>query len=286
MKKMLSILCSALFLNACTHLNVAYKDKENKEEWYQLTVECLDEFYSYPAVSNKMSSEEYDQYFEEKTKFCKETTKELIKDKKLPNVDECDKDECFRVAALYYLLINFELLINLEQEAEKELSISRSYFKTSLSYAKKGCELGNGRACEFLSVVYQGYFDEDLKINIKDTKRARQYYKKSIDLFKKDCDFNDAQACHKLGHSYIITLVEYGVIQDNFMASKYYKKACGLGKAEWCNMLGVLYRSGEGVKKSLKTAKEYFGKACDLGYERGCENYNKISKRDIILNDE
>lgn len=274
-------LCFALSLSAYANLNVAYEDKENKEEWYQLTVECLDKFYNYPAVSNKMSYDEYEQYFQEHISFCKKATKELIKDKKLPNVDECNKNNCLRVAALYLFFLR-----DIEKESKKELSISRSYFKTSLSYAKKGCELGSGQACIVLSTVYAGFFDEVLQINQKNTKLARHYYKKSLNFLKKDCDFNDAQSCHELGNSYTTTFAEVGVIQDNSMASKYYKKACDLGEAKGCNMLGALYKDGEGVKKSLKTAKEYFGKACDLGYERGCKNYNKISKRDIYSNDE
>lgn len=56
------------------------------------------------------------------------------------------------------------------------------------------------------------------------------------------------------------------------------EKGCELKDSASCNILGVAYEDGKGVKQDYKKAKEYYGKACDLGLQNACDNYAIVNK--------
>ncbi|MGH1601582.1 hypothetical protein [Campylobacter majalis] len=45
-----------------------------------------------------------------------------------------------------------------------------------------------------------------------------------------------------------------------------------------CISAGVAYKTGTGVRYSLKKAKEYFGLACDYGGQDGCDKFKELSR--------
>lgn len=61
----------------------------------------------------------------------------------------------------------------------------------------------------------------------------------------------------------------------------YGEKGCNLNDATSCNLVGIAYDNGRGVKQDYEKAKEYYGKACDLGFQKACDNYASVNK---ILN--
>ncbi|MXP46517.1 hypothetical protein GRI43_03790 [Altererythrobacter luteolus] len=55
-------------------------------------------------------------------------------------------------------------------------------------------------------------------------------------------------------------------------ATQLWRSACEEDNATGCYHLGVVYRDGEGVKRSNARASELFEKACDLGSGKACFN--------------
>jgi len=56
----------------------------------------------------------------------------------------------------------------------------------------------------------------------------------------------------------------------NLSANEKYKEDCSNGKMLSCVELGILYYTGEGVKKDIKKSKKLFKKACKKRISRGC----------------
>ena len=135
--------------------------------------------------------------------------------------------------------------------------------KKAIEFAKKGCNLKDGKSCFILGARYgEG---DGIK---KDIKEANKYYQKACDLN------NDADGCASLGYNY---KYGYGITKDLTLANKYNKKACDAGSGRGCNYLGVNYRDGAGFEKNMQNAYSYFKKSCyDYNYARGCTNLGEI----------
>ena len=56
----------------------------------------------------------------------------------------------------------------------------------------------------------------------------------------------------------------------NLSANQKYKQECKDGKMLSCVELGILYYTGEGVKKDIKKSRKLFNKACRNRISRGC----------------
>jgi len=56
----------------------------------------------------------------------------------------------------------------------------------------------------------------------------------------------------------------------NVSANQKYKQDCKDGKMLSCVELGILYYTGDGVKKDIKKSKKLFEKACKKRISRGC----------------
>ena len=87
----------------------------------------------------------------------------------------------------------------------------------------------------------------------------------------------DADAQNAIGKVYLLGL--YGVEQDSAKALEWLEKAAAQGYARSLFWLGLLYETGDGVKKDLPKAKELFKQACDKGVEEGCEAYKKLKTK-------
>jgi len=60
---------------------------------------------------------------------------------------------------------------------------------------------------------------------------------------------------------------------------EWFAKAANQGDPLAQNMLGLIYKSGDGVPQDYKKAKEWYGKACDNGSQKGCDEYKKLNKK-------
>ncbi len=174
------------------------------------------------------------------------------------------------------------------EKAEKEFQLGGTYYENknylkSKKFLKKACDSGNSGGCIFLGIMYQN------------KQGVPQDYNKAVELYQKACNNGDNFGCNKLGFMY-----EYGkgVSQDYNKAEKlyqkvcdsgydkgclnlenirynkkileFYKKACDGGDATRCYGLGLIYKNGEEIKRSLPNATKYFKKSCDNGDTIGC----------------
>ena len=103
----------------------------------------------------------------------------------------------------------------------------------------------------------------------------RGNYEQASKLFRKACSIGEAEGCLVLGFLYSNGL---GIRQDYKMAVKLFKKACDMGNAESCSSLGKLYEKGLGVKQDYKTATVLYKKACTMGDTMACNNLKKLQE--------
>lgn len=94
---------------------------------------------------------------------------------------------------------------------------------------------------------------------------------KAFSLFKKACDLGSANGCSVVGVFYSKGAEwNSGVAKDSSKAFAFYKKACDMGDALGCNNVGFSYYNGKGVAKDLSKAFSFAKKACDMGWAQAC----------------
>ena len=59
-------------------------------------------------------------------------------------------------------------------------------------------------------------------------------------------------------------------------AKIYFEHACGLVESISCNVLGIMYENGDGVKQDIEKAKFYHQKACKYGDIEACEKLKEF----------
>ncbi|MGX3045274.1 tetratricopeptide repeat protein [Helicobacter sp. T3_23-1056] len=165
-------------------------------------------------------------------------------DNGLPSVEQCDKNTCAIVGAVYSYA---------------------GHYRDAIPYFEKAIALGDNRWYYMLGFAYY---------NLNDYFNAKRYYENGCNKVGD----TQSKSCYNLGLMY--TYGE-GVRQDYHKAHELYKKACDMKNAMACNNLGVLYTNGLGVKQNRYIAKQYFGKACDLGYQIGCDNYKEYNEAGV-----
>src|SRR5579864_4839753 len=84
----------------------------------------------------------------------------------------------------------------------------------------------------------------------------------SADDLVKKADAGDAEAQFELGQAYEDGT---GMLQDDGLAAKWYRKSAGQGNAKAENSLGVLYRLGRGVPQDKEEAFRWYQKAAQQG---------------------
>ena len=144
-------------------------------------------------------------------------------------------------------------------------------YKFAFELAKKGCEMNDGKSCNYLGILYgngQG--------TAKDLNKAfRAFYKLCNQEIYGETGY-EASGCHNLALCYANG---WGVEQNYQRAFGYFKKLCDESEhSSACAMTGDYYFNAKGVRQDYRKAVEYFGKACDMGEQSGCDNH-KMMKR-------
>ena len=89
------------------------------------------------------------------------------------------------------------------------------------------------------------------------------------------CDGGIMRACSVVGTMYATA---EGTRKSMDMALEYYKKACEGDDPFGCNFLGIMYEKAFGVLKNDKKAYEYYQKACDNNFTDSCESAQRLKK--------
>ena len=85
-----------------------------------------------------------------------------------------------------------------------------------------------------------------------------------------NCDSNDLVSCYELGMSMLRGCGN--VAKDPSAAIPVFEKNCTGGHDTSCEVLGLAYQEGEGVKKDPARARAFAAKACSLGHDEACAN--------------
>jgi len=93
-------------------------------------------------------------------------------------------------------------------------------------------------------------------------------------LYQQACDSGDMLPCQILGILY--QTGEEGVTQDLGKAVELFQKACDGEMWESCNSLGVMYASGTGVTQDLGQAVILFQQACNAGETQSCSQLDLL----------
>ena len=112
----------------------------------------------------------------------------------------------------------------------------------------------------FISNLSLAQNGEELYQQALKTHHYSKNYPLAFNLAQQSCNLGNMNGCNLLG-----ILYEYGegVKQDYFQARKLYELACNNGSMKACANLGQLYYEGEGVSKDFYQAKKYLKRACD-----------------------
>ena len=193
--------------------------------------------------------------------------KDVSKALKLYN-EACDlnnSDGCYNLAVFYQNATN----------VERDIKKAKNLYQ-------KASDLQNGLACSNLAFIYN---------KESDNKTAEQLYIKSCELkdsygcfgaanllaskedyqgagkfYLSGCELNDPRCCFNLG---VLNL--QNKISPSKNGLELVTKSCELNFAPACNLLGLIYKFGEGAQKDESKAQSYLKKACELGDKNSCE---------------
>ncbi len=101
-------------------------------------------------------------------------------------------------------------------------------------------------------------------------------------MYQQACAGGELVSCNVLGLMY---LTGEGVTRDPARALPLYMRACDGGLSGACINLGVMYQTGEGVTQNLARAAELYERACSSGDLTGCDNLLVLDPSDVILLD-
>ena len=130
-----------------------------------------------------------------------------------------------------------------------------------MSYIRKGCLLGEDKACDVMGDNY--YKDAN--------------YRTAIPYLEKSCARGVQFACVSLGTIY---RDGHDVRPDDVKSREYYEKACDLKSGDACYSVAIIYRGGFGVAKNRAQEKVYYKKACDVGVKAGCSRFTELDNED------
>ena len=183
---------------------------------------------------------------------------------------------------------------------EKGIGVRKDKYKAAEIY-RKACDGGNGSGCYYSGVIYArgdgfprneslavllfsigcelGNSDSCLSFSTRsEIDSSASKEKLTEEQSRVSCNENETESCCSLGLMYY---TGDGVRKDNFRAIEYFKKSCDDGEALGCANLGVMYALGQGVRQNKSKALEIFGKACDLKNEQGCKNYAFLKNQGV-----
>ncbi|MDR2364681.1 MAG: sel1 repeat family protein [Zoogloeaceae bacterium] len=125
---------------------------------------------------------------------------------------------------------------------------------------EKSCARENSEGCIRLAMLYEAGHG-----GASGRKKARALREKTFLRHMQACEEKGRETCYELAHEY-----EYSRYNDNSgRMATLYEKACDKGSGDGCEQLGSLYKSGNGVRKNEKQAKELYARATGH-YEKDC----------------
>lgn len=133
----------------------------------------------------------------------------------------------------------------------KSLSLSQRERNEELIHLEMLCDTGMARACGVAGMWY-----EKGLVGKRDYMRAREFYEKA----------------YRMGDKSIVSRIIYRImnfyIHRKLTLSPSDYRACDENNDYMCELLGILYIEGIGVKKDVEKGKEFLSKVC--GSEWGC----------------
>ncbi len=163
-----------------------------------------------------------------------------------------------------YTMNNGDSCLALAQDLSKKKNAD---IKEVFSLVKHGCDLGSGRSCAMLSVMYwQGMGTE-------------QNFDKAFEFSQLSCDMKEAAGCFMLA-----TLYEKGIGReiDFPKAAKLYRMACDNGNTKGCIALAPMYSQGRGVLLDIDISINLIKKACQMGDQTGCTIYKEFTEKGVV----
>jgi TPR repeat protein len=124
----------------------------------------------------------------------------------------------------------------------------------ALSFMKKGCDGGDLGSCVNLGAA------------LVDKQETPAHVDEGMRLLKNTCD-KFASACHQLGAIHLLGLAGAKNVPA---ALTLYERACSMGLAMSCGVLGQLYGDGRFVPRDVGKAFGYMKQACDKGSQPAC----------------
>lgn len=200
-----------------------------------------------------------------------------------PQNDDKKQTKKQTIAGIICGLIGIVILVNLCSGDVYDPQNAPFGDEENLAYHKKYCnsnDRNNGYACNQVGIKYITMHDEengifyykkscDLKFGVSCLNLGNTYLHndkiKAAEYFKKACDygrFDEGEGCYMFGALHLT--------KDKSITFEYYKKACDRHYGEGCYDVGLYYAVGEGVTKSMTTAKDYFKKGCKYGHKSSC----------------
>lgn len=132
---------------------------------------------------------------------------------------------------------------------------------------KAQCDKGDGRSC-FNGAANQ--LDSKLTPGMKYDERKTA----AFGFLEKSCTNGYAPGCGQLAYAYDYG---YGVKSDDAKAETLFNKACSMGDALSCKLLGGNFRSGSnGFKKDEAQGFTLLSRACQLGNNDSCSDSAKM----------
>ena len=95
-----------------------------------------------------------------------------------------------------------------------------------------------------------------------------------VRLYRQACDGGSMLECNLLG---IMYETGEGVTRDLGLAVTLFQRACDDGIMQSCNRLGVMYGNGRGVTRDLRRAVALFQRACDAGETPSCSEVELLT---------
>jgi TPR repeat protein len=139
----------------------------------------------------------------------------------------------------------------------------------SVQLSERGCALGNGHACYEAGLSYEK--GEGVTAN---GGRAFSYYEQG-------CAAGDANACNNVGTFY--SKGTQGVQADPAKAAGLYRRACEAGSKTGCFNVALDYAQGNGVAQDDAKSVQYGTRACQLGHARSCYIVGGMKKDQALI---
>jgi len=144
----------------------------------------------------------------------------------------------------------------------------------ALALFDKGCELGNGDACDLAG---RSYMESCAASSALPAAEARA---RGLSVLDRACTvLESAPACNFLGEIFLVG--RFGVGVDKARAATLLETACDRFEMTACRNLMVMYRRGDGVPKDLARADEFRDRAITAVEQQTGKRLPDLLKRPV-----